>query len=56
MLAIPHGAYERIALQSGLAIKEINVRAGIIDSDYRGELKVLLINHSDIQFEVKKGD
>ena len=41
-LTIPYGAYERVAPQSGLALKGINVRAGIIDSNYRGEVKVLL--------------
>ena len=56
MLAIPHGAYRRIAPHSGLALKGINVAAGVIDSDYQEEVKVLLVNHSDIQFEVKMGD
>ena len=56
MLAIPHGAYGRIAPHSGLALKGIDVTAGVIDSDYQGEVKVLLVNHSDIQFEVKTGD
>ena len=56
VFAIPHGAYGRIAPHSGLALKGIDVAAGIIDSDYQGEVKVLLVNHSDIQFEVKTGD
>ena len=56
MLIIPHGAYRRIAPQSRLALKGIDIGVGIIDSDYRGEVKILLINHSDIQFEIKKGD
>ena len=30
--------------------------AGVIDSDYRGEIKVVLFNHSDVDFEIKKGD
>ena len=55
-LAIPHGAYGRIAPCSGLALKGIDITASIIDSDYRGEVKVLLVNHSNIQFEVKTGD
>ena len=41
---------------SRLALKGIDVTAGVIDSDYRGEVKVLLVNHSDIQFEIKMGD
>ena len=55
-LAIPRGAYGRIALWSGLALKGIDVAAGVIDSDYWEEVKVLLVNHSNIQFEVKMGD
>ena len=56
VLAIPHGAYGRIAPHSGLALKGIDVAAGVIDSDYRGEVKILLVNHSDVQFEIKTGD
>ena len=43
--AIPYGNYGRIAPRSGLAVKNfIDVGAGVIDSDYRGEVKVLLFN------------
>ena len=56
MLAIPRGAYGRIAPHSGLALKGIDVAAGVINSDYRGEVKVLLVNHLDIQFEIRMGD
>ena len=56
MLAIPCGAYGRIVPCSGLALKGIDVTAGVIDSDYRGEVKVLLVNHSNVQFEIKTGD
>ena len=56
VLAIPHGAYRRIASCSRLALKGIDVAAGVINSDYQGEVKVLLVNHSNIQFEVKMGD
>tara|TARA_R110000824_G_scaffold55069_19_gene151807 strand:+ start:9858 stop:10331 length:474 start_codon:yes stop_codon:yes gene_type:complete len=42
---IPQGFYGRIAPRSGLACKSgIDVMAGVIDSGYRGEIKVLLIN------------
>ncbi len=52
-MAIPVGNYGRIAPRSGLAAKNmIDVGAGVIDSDYRGEVKVLLFNLSDIDFEV----
>lgn len=47
-VAIPEGYYGRIAPRSGLAHKHgLDVLAGVIDSDYRGEVKVILVNHSD---------
>ena len=47
----------RIAPRSGLAVKHfIDTGAGVIDSDYRGQVKVLLFNHSDVDFEIKEGD
>ncbi|XP_031327694.1 deoxyuridine 5'-triphosphate nucleotidohydrolase, mitochondrial [Photinus pyralis] len=54
---LPEGCYGRIAPRSGLAAKNfIDVGAGVVDEDYRGELKVILFNHSDSAFEVKAGD
>ena len=56
-IATPEGCYGRIAPRSGLAIKKyIDVGTGVIDSDYRGEVGVVLFNHSDEDFEVKQGD
>lgn len=56
-IALPHGTYGRIAPRSGLASKNyIDVGAGVIDSDYRGEIKVLLYNFSDEIFQVKCGE
>lgn len=56
-MAIPFGAYGRIAPRSGLAWKNfIDVGAGVIDSDYRGEVKVLLFNFGEEEFKVSKGD
>ena len=47
----------RIAPRSGLAVKHsIDTGAGVIDSDYRGQVKVLLFNHSEVDFEIKEGD
>nr|CDJ97606.1 DeoxyUTP pyrophosphatase domain containing protein [Haemonchus contortus] len=54
---LPFGYYGRVAPRSGLAAKNfIDVGAGVVDSDYRGELKVLLFNFGPSDFEVKKGD
>jgi len=48
--------YTRIAPKSGLALKYgIGILAGVIDSGYRGEYGVILINHGTKDFEVKKG-
>ena len=56
-MAIPDGNYGRIAPRSGLAAKNmIDVGAGVIDSDYRGEIKVLLFNLSEVDFEIQKND
>lgn len=44
-LAIPPGHYGRVAPRSGLAVRHgIHTLAGVVDSSYRGELQVLLIN------------
>jgi len=42
-IAVPEETYCRIAPRSGLATKGISVDAGVIDADYRGEVKVLLL-------------
>lgn len=47
----------RIAPRSGLAAKHfIDTGAGVIDADYRGQVKVLLFNHNDADFAVAEGD
>jgi dUTP pyrophosphatase len=47
----------RIAPRSGLASKHfIDTGAGVIDADYRGQVKVLLFNHAENDFEIKEGD
>lgn len=53
-IAIPEGTYARVAARSGLAVKHgIDVGAGVVDYDYRGEVRVLLFNHSDEEFKSK---
>ena len=57
-LELPKGYEAQIRPRSGLAFKHgITVlnAPGTIDSDYRGELKVLLINHGSEPFKVERG-
>ena len=52
-VAVPEGYYGRIAPRSGLATKNgIDVLAGVIDADYRGEIKCLLYNTGDETVEL----
>lgn len=56
-IAVPDGTYGRVAPRSGLAVKYgIQTMAGVIDSDYRGELGVVLINHGSETFRAIRGD
>lgn len=56
-IAIPSNTYARIAPRSGLAAKKmIQVGAGVVDYDYRGEVGVVLFNHGPEDFEIAVGD
>ena len=56
-ISFPVGLYARIAPRSRLALKRfIDVGAGVVDGDYRGEVGVVLFNHGDQDFEVKMGN
>lgn len=56
-VAIPEGYYGRIAPRSSLAVQyHIDVGAGVIDSDYRGPVGVVLFNHSVVDFHIAVGD
>ena len=58
-IKIPKGHEAQVRPRSGLALKNgITVlnSPGTIDSDYRGEIGVILINHSKVDFEIKSGD
>ena len=48
--------YARIAPRSVLAVKGLDIGAGVVDSNYRGPIKVLLINNSDTPFQINTGD
>ncbi|MFA6307895.1 MAG: dUTP diphosphatase [Patescibacteria group bacterium] len=56
-LAIPFGYWGNIRDRSGLAAKHnIHTMAGVIDSNYRGEIKISLINLGQEIYNIKKGD
>ena len=56
-VSLPPGTYARIAPRSGLAIRNsIDVRVGVVDSDYRDEIKVIHFNHCAEHFAVQAGD
>jgi dUTP pyrophosphatase len=53
----PGDYYFRIAPRSGLTVKHcIEIGAGVVDSDYRGEVKVCFINNSDSSYSIAHGD
>ncbi len=55
-VAIPPGFYGRVAPRSGLAAKNgLDVLAGVIDSDYRGEICVVLYNTGDEPINLPAG-
>lgn len=56
-LEIPKGYYGRIAPRSGLALKHfLDVGAGVLDADYRGNVGIVLFNFSNTDYHVKVGD
>lgn len=58
IMAMPAGFEAQIRPRSGLALKHgvtVLNAPGTIDADYRGEVKVLLINHSDQDFIIERG-
>ena len=56
-LVIPPNHYGRIAPRSGLTLNySLNVGAGVIDSDYRGVISVILFNHGNKDFKYNIGD
>ncbi|WP_439469274.1 dUTP diphosphatase [Blastomonas fulva] len=58
-IAIPDGYEVQVRPRSGLALKHgitVPNTPGTIDCDYRGELKVILINHGDAPFPIRRGD
>jgi dUTP pyrophosphatase len=57
IIQIPDGHYGRIAPRSSLALfNAIDIGGGVIDCDYRGSCKVILFNHSNENYSIKRGD
>lgn len=52
----PENMYLRIAPRSSLAVQGIDIGAGVVDCDYRGKVKVLVINHTHEDFHVNTSD
>ena len=58
-IAIPHGFEVQVRPRSGLALKHglsVLNTPGTIDSDYRGEVKVIVANLGDAPFEIVRGE
>jgi dUTP pyrophosphatase len=56
-MQLPNGYWGELKPRSGLAARHgLDVLAGVIDSDYTGEIKVSLINLGEHDVEIKKGD
>jgi dUTP pyrophosphatase len=54
---IPPGHVGLVWPRSGLAVRDgIDTLAGVIDSDYRGEVRVVLVNHGEAEFRIRPGD
>jgi dUTP pyrophosphatase len=56
-IEVPTGYYLQLKSRSGLAVKRnLHVGAGVIDSDYRGEIHILLINQGEAAQTIDNGD
>ncbi len=55
VLTLPVGTYGRVAPRSGLSTRGIDVKAGVIDPDYKGEVQVLLLNFGTESFTCSSG-
>jgi dUTP pyrophosphatase len=55
-IGIPPDTYARIAPRSGLAVRGLDVGAGVVDSDYTAPISVIMYNHTDTAYSFKSGD
>ena len=55
-IKVPKGTYGRIAPRSGLACHHhVDIGGGVIDADYRGNIKIIVFNHAKVEFVVTRG-
>ena len=57
-IELPHGVEAQVRPRSGLALNHgvtVLNAPGTIDSDYRGEIKAILINHGNVPFKIARG-
>jgi len=55
-IEIPTGKVLHIWDRSGMGMRGLKIHGGVVDSDYRGEIKAILVNNSNIPQEIKKGE
>ena len=56
-IQVPAGSYARVAPRSGLAVNHrIDIAAGVIDLDYRGEIVAVLVNNGKHHYKVTAGE
>jgi len=54
-VALPFGHYGRVAGRSGLGAKGLDVLAGVVDQGYRGEIRIVVVNHGPYPIELTEG-
>ena len=55
VIQVLHGTYEKITPQLHLLVNNsIKISSEVINKDYKGQIKILLTNHSDIEFLVQQ--
>lgn len=52
---LPKGIYCRISPCSGLSMKGISIKAGVIDNDYKGEIIIMMRNHTKSEIKLTNG-
>lgn len=55
-IEMPDGVYGRIAPRSGLSLKGLCIGAGVIDRSYTGNIKVVIYNHADTDYQISIND